>query len=62
MVKKYVMAHHKCATVWQKLWRKGTPGDWKNHFTPKITEYFKERWGEMIVKLGYEKDLDWGNS
>ncbi len=32
---------------------------WQNHFTPKITSLFKERYGDLLVRLGYEKDLNW---
>lgn len=40
-------------------YRKGTPGDWKNHFTPAITQRFKERHGDLLLKLGYESDPHW---
>ena len=39
--------------------RKGIAGDWKNVFTENDKRIFKEQAGEMLVKLGYEKDLDW---
>lgn len=39
--------------------RKGTPGDWRNHFTPKVTEMFKDRFGEVLIRTGYEKNNDW---
>ncbi len=39
--------------------RKGVAGDWKNHFTEKATEVFKERFGDGLIKLGYENDDDW---
>jgi hypothetical protein len=39
--------------------RKGTPGDWKNHFTDEHRELFKEHLGDICVTLGYEKDNDW---
>lgn len=35
--------------------RKGTPGDWRNHFTPEVAAYFKERYGSLVIKLGYEQ-------
>lgn len=44
-----VTAHH----------RKGKVGDWKNHFTEKITAKFKEQCGELLVATGYEAGLDW---
>lgn len=39
--------------------RKGVAGDWRNHFTPKIERAFKDRYGELLVRLGYESNLDW---
>ncbi len=40
--------------------RKGVPGDWRNHFTPAHIEYFKERYNPLLLKLGYERDENWG--
>ncbi len=40
-------------------YRKGVPGDWKNHFTDKHKKLFKEVGGELLIKLGYEKDMNW---
>ena len=40
-------------------YRKGIAGDWRNHFTPGITEAFKQRYGGLLVRLGYEADLNW---
>lgn len=39
--------------------RKGVPGDWKNHYTPKVTEEFKRRFGKVLIQTGYEEDMDW---
>ncbi len=39
--------------------RKGIAGDWRNHFTPRIKEAFKAKWGQLIVDAGYESGLDW---
>ena len=39
--------------------RKGVPGDWRNHFTGPLKQTFKERWGELLIATGYEKDNDW---
>jgi len=39
--------------------RKGEPGDWKNHFTNKHKIFFKKRYGDLLIKLGYEKDNNW---
>jgi hypothetical protein len=39
--------------------RKGVPGDWVNHFTPAHIRTFKDRYNDLILKLGYEDHLDW---
>lgn len=40
-------------------YRKGVGGDWINHFTPELVDAFKERYGELVLKLGYESDPGW---
>lgn len=40
-------------------YRKGTPGDWRNHFTDRHVAAFKEQYNDLLVKLGYEKSCDW---
>jgi hypothetical protein len=44
----------------QSHYRKGVPGDWKNHFTPDIVQYFKEHHNDLLILLGYEQSLEWG--
>jgi len=39
--------------------RSGKTGEWKKHFTEEHKKIFKEVAGELLVKLGYEKDNDW---
>ena len=39
--------------------RRGLPGDWKNHFTPRVAERFLERFGHVLIATGYEKDARW---
>lgn len=39
--------------------RRGSPGDWRNHFTPRVTEAFKKRFGDVLVYAGYEMNRDW---
>ena len=39
--------------------RVGTPGDWVNHFTPRVKEYFKARYGNQLVNLGYADGNNW---
>jgi Sulfotransferase family len=41
------------------FYRKGVSGDWKNHFTDEDKRIFKEEAGELLMQLGYERDLDW---
>ena len=40
-------------------YRKGTPGDWRNHFDESHREQTKTLMGEVLIQLGYEQDLDW---
>ena len=39
--------------------RKGTVGDWRNHFTSAHIQRFKEGCGKFLIELGYEQDLHW---
>lgn len=39
--------------------RKGVAGDWRETFTERDRRIFKEEAGDLLVELGYEKDLDW---
>jgi hypothetical protein len=41
------------------FFRKGIAGDWKNVFTGRDRQVFKEAAGDLLIKLGYEKDGDW---
>ncbi len=34
-------------------YRKGVPGDWRNHFTPRIERHLEERFGGLVQRLGY---------
>ena len=40
-------------------YRKGKRGDWQNHFNDKHKAVFKEKYGDLLIKLGYEKDYNW---
>lgn len=40
-------------------YRKGVTGDWKNHFREEHKRFFKERYGAVLIKLGYERDENW---
>lgn len=39
--------------------RNGLPGQWKQHFTEAHKAYFKEKFGDILILLGYEKSNDW---
>jgi hypothetical protein len=39
--------------------RSGRVGGWKENFSPENKELFKEIAGELLVRLGYEQDLNW---
>lgn len=39
--------------------RKGIAGDWLNHFSERVKEEFKARFGEVLIKTGYESNLNW---
>jgi hypothetical protein len=39
--------------------RKGSSGEWKNVFSHKNKELFKTIGGDLLIDLGYEKDLNW---
>lgn len=40
-------------------YRRGVPGDWRNHFTPEVVRFFKECYNGLLVQLGYEQSLNW---
>jgi hypothetical protein len=39
--------------------RRGVPGDWRNHFSKNHVNLFKEVAGQLLIDLGYEKSFDW---
>lgn len=39
--------------------RSGKTGEWKKYFTDEHKALFKEAAGDLLVKLGYEKDGNW---
>lgn len=40
-------------------YRKGEPGDWVNHWNERHVAAFKDRWNDLLLRLGYETDPDW---
>lgn len=43
----------------QTTFRKGISGEWKNLFSKSHKDIFKDITGDLLIKLGYEKDLGW---
>jgi len=39
--------------------RSGKTGEWKKHFTDEHKKIFKNIAGDLLVRLGYEKDTNW---
>jgi len=39
--------------------RSGKVGGWRERFSPQNTRLFKDVAGDLLVRLGYERDLDW---
>jgi hypothetical protein len=39
--------------------RKGVAGDWRNHFSERVKEVFKARYGKLLIATGYETNLSW---
>jgi hypothetical protein len=39
--------------------RKGVPGDWKNHFSPAHITRFKDLYNPLLLKTGYETSAAW---
>lgn len=39
--------------------RKGTSGQWKEFLKPAQIDIIKQKYGELLVKLDYEKDQNW---
>lgn len=48
------IAPHKSGTF-----RKGKPGNWREHFTAYNKSVFKQATGDLLVRLGYEDDNAW---
>ncbi|MCW5875544.1 MAG: sulfotransferase domain-containing protein [Anaerolineales bacterium] len=39
--------------------RRGQPGEWREHFTLANKQNFKAATGDLLQRLGYEKDRNW---
>lgn len=42
-----------------KTYRSGSSGEWKLLFSKEHVRKFKDCAGDLLVRLGYERDLDW---
>jgi len=42
-----------------RLTDKGKRGGWRNLFTPRDKQIFKDAAGQALMTCGYEKDLNW---
>ena len=42
-----------------RTFRSGKTGGWREHFTEEHKNLFKDIAGDLLVRLGYEKDNDW---
>jgi hypothetical protein len=40
-------------------YRSGKTGEWKKHFTDEHKKLFKDVAGDLLIRLGYEKNNDW---
>ncbi|HEV2392051.1 MAG TPA: sulfotransferase domain-containing protein [Verrucomicrobiae bacterium] len=40
-------------------YRKGTAGDWRNHFTPRVAERFEQLYNDVLLLAGYEQQPGW---
>lgn len=39
--------------------RSGRIGDWRDEFDPRTKDLFKLVAGDLLIEMGYERDLDW---
>ncbi|NKB41903.1 MAG: hypothetical protein GKR86_12870 [Ilumatobacter sp.] len=44
---------------WGQQFSDSGAGEWRQHFTPAATNAFKDRFGDLLVELGYEAGTDW---
>lgn len=42
-----------------QTFRSGTINNWKTHFDDDLKDIFKEVAGDILIKMGYEKDNNW---
>lgn len=42
-----------------RTFRKGQVGTWRDYFTDEHIELYKRHYGQLLIELGYEEDLQW---
>jgi hypothetical protein len=40
-------------------YRQGTAGDWREHLVGDARARFRAKYGPLLIRLGYERQLDW---
>jgi len=53
---------HICSSLFfnkSRTFRKGQIGDWNSHFNEEHKRVFKEKAGDILIRMGYEKSNDW---
>lgn len=59
------LTYEKAKEIGEKSWgksetfRKGLIGQWKEFFTPRHIQLYKEKYGNILIELDYEKNLNW---
>lgn len=43
----------------EKQFKNPKSSSWRECFSPRVINRFKEQYGDLLIKLGYEKDNDW---
>ena len=42
-----------------RTFRSGTAGAWREHFSPEHKRLFLDVAGDLLIRLGYEKNNEW---
>jgi hypothetical protein len=61
------LAEEKCVDILEQAivpqksptFRRGQPGNWREHFSEQNKQHFRDVTGDLLVTLGYEKDDHW---
>lgn len=52
-------ARNKIAPEKSHTFRQGKRGNWQDSFTPELKDAFKRIAGDLLIRLGYERDHSW---